>query len=144
MEDLVIREFNIEDYRQIISLWDKVNLPYRPEGRDSPANITQQIANGTTIFLVVESDDKLVGTVLGTHDGRKGWINRLALDPEYRRRSIARRLVNELERRFDKLGLEVIACLIEGHNAVSLEVFKKLGYNYYDVRYFSKRKSVKS
>ncbi len=53
-------------------------------------------------------------------------------------------MVTELESRFEKIGLEVIACLIEGRNTVSVEVFKKLGYEEWDVKYFSKRKSSKS
>jgi ribosomal protein S18 acetylase RimI-like enzyme len=144
MFDIIIRKFKIKDYQEIIALWDRVKLPYRPGGRDSYDSIKKQIANGTTIFLAAEVEGKLAGCVLGTHDGRKGWINRLAVVPEYRRQNIARRLVAELEGEFEKLGLEVYACVIEGDNTVSQEVFKKLGYEYYDVRYYSRRKTPES
>lgn len=144
MPEPVIRKFNTKDYQDIIALWDRVKLPYRPQGRDSYENIKKQIADGTTIFLVAEVDGKLAGCVMGTHDGRKGWINRLSVAPEFQRRNIARRLVAELEKEFEKLGLEVFACVIEGDNTVSQEVFKKLGYEYYDVRYYSRRKTPES
>jgi ribosomal protein S18 acetylase RimI-like enzyme len=144
VSEVIIRKFNIKDYPEIIALWDKVKLPYRPEGRDSYNNIKAQIANGQTIFLVAEVDGKPVGCVLGTHDGRKGWINRLAVEAAFRRRNIARSLVSELEGEFEKLGLEVFACVIETENEVSQEVFKRLGYEFYDVRYYSKRKTPKS
>ena len=39
----------------------------------------------------------IIRAVLETHDGRKGWINRLTVDTEFRRQNIARRLVRELE-----------------------------------------------
>ena len=85
--------------------------------------------------MVAEFDGRIVGSVLGTHDGRKGWINRLAVDPEFRREHIASRMIKELEGIFDNLDVEVIACLIETNNTISKEVFKKLGYEYYDAEY---------
>ncbi len=120
---------------------DKIKLDL-PE--HSYQKIKEQMANGTTIFLVAETDGRLVGCVLGTHDGRKGWINRLAVATEFRHQNIARKLVSALEEEFEKLGLEVFACVIEGENTASQEIFKKFGYEYYDVRYYSKRKSEKS
>jgi ribosomal protein S18 acetylase RimI-like enzyme len=144
VSNVIIRKFNMKDYAEIIALWESVKLPYRPEGRDSYDSIKAQIANGRTIFLVAEMDGKLVGGVLGTHDGRKGWINRLAVDPDFRHRNIAKRLVAGLEGELEDLGLEVFACVIEAENTVSQEVFRKLGYEFYDVRYYSKRKTPES
>ena len=144
MKNLLIRPFKLTDYDKVTALWDRVNLTYRPAGRDSYDNIRKQLDNGTTIFLVAEAEGKLAGCVLGTHDGRKGWINRLAVDTEYRNQGIARKLVGEMEGRLASLGLEVVACVIDGVNSTSQEVFQKLGYEYYDVRYYSKRKTPES
>jgi ribosomal protein S18 acetylase RimI-like enzyme len=144
MVDITIRRFKSKDYLNVIKLWDRAGLSYRPEGRDDIKSIKTQINNSKSIFLVAEADKTIVGCVLGTHDGRKGWINRLAVDPEIRHRQIARRLIKEVERVFDRLGLEVIACLIEENNTLSKNVFEKLGYEYYPVDYYSKRKSLKS
>jgi ribosomal protein S18 acetylase RimI-like enzyme len=144
MVDIIIRRFSIKDYPGIINLWEKAGLSYRPEGRDSFANIKTQIDGGRVIFLVAEVGGVIVGCVLGTHDGRKGWINRLAVDPKVRRRQIASRLVEELEGIFAKLGLDVIACLIEKNNSISKDFFNKLGYEYYPADYYSKRKNPMS
>ena len=140
--EIMIREFRIEDYDVVITLWDDVGLPYRPEGRDSRQRIENEIRQETSIFLIAEMNTKLVGTVLGTHDGRKGWINRLAVDHEFRRHNIARRLVTEVEDRLSRLGIDIIACLIEGWNVESMQVFQRLGYEKYpEIVYFSKRRS---
>jgi ribosomal protein S18 acetylase RimI-like enzyme len=142
---LLIREFCIEDYDAVIALWDNAQLPYRPEGRDSRHKIGLEIERGNTIFLVAEVNGGVVGSVLGTHDGRKGWINRLAVDAEFRRRDIGRKLVTEVENRFSELGIEVMACLIEKRNVNSKRVFEKLGYEKYSgVTYYSKRKSAEA
>ena len=46
----------------------------------------------------------IVGVVLGTYDGRRGWILRLAVHPDQRRQGFATRLVQEVERRLAALG----------------------------------------
>ena len=143
-QDVFIRQFKPEDYDRIISLWSSANLPVRPKGRDSYKKISGQVGNGNTILLVAELNGEIVGTVLGTHDGRKGWINRLAVDAEFRGKNIAKRLVSELENWFEKSGLEVFACVIDSENTISMGLFKNIGYEEWDVRYFSKRKSSES
>jgi N-acetylglutamate synthase len=139
--NLTIRPFVIEDYDRVMKLWNEANLPARPLGRDNREKISLLIKNGVTIFLVAETEGEIAGTVLGTHDGRKGWINRLAVDVRFRRQHTARRLVTELETRFEELGLEITACLIEEENLVSKDFFKELGYREWDGKYYSKKKN---
>jgi ribosomal protein S18 acetylase RimI-like enzyme len=140
--NLIIKDFRIEDYDKLIDLWDEARLGYRAKGRDSRHRMGQQLKHGNIIFLVAEIDGKLVGSVIGTHDGRKGWINRLAVHPSYRRRGLAKRLVAEVEKQLSEVGLEVIACLIERGNTVSLQLFQSLGYEKAsDIVYLSKRKA---
>jgi N-acetylglutamate synthase len=82
--------------------------------------------------------------VLGTHDGRKGWINRLAVAKDFRSQDIARKLVTAVETRLNALGIDVIACIIENGNIISMRFFEKLGYTKGSVAYFSKRPSLDS
>jgi len=103
--------------------------------------MAKELAGDNAIFLIAESDGAVVGTALCTHDGRKGWINRLAVVPEHQGKGIGAMLMEEAERRFEALGLTVFACQIITDNAASQEFFSKLGYEPHDeVRYFSKRK----
>jgi ribosomal protein S18 acetylase RimI-like enzyme len=140
--DVAIRNFRIEDYPSLIRLWKAAGLPFKPEGRDSRAKIESELKRGIAIFLIAEIDNKIIGSVIGTHDGRKGWINRVAVDPEYREKGLAKMLVAEVEKQLDNLGIDIIACLIEDWNDRSMKVFEKLGYiKHEDVFYFSKRKN---
>ena len=123
-----IRELRIEDYDQLIKLWNEAGLPSRPFGRDTRKAIENQLRLRTAIYLIVEIEGRIVGSVLGTHDGRKGWINRLAVLPELQHRGIARQLVREVEKRLAACDIHIVACLIESWNGASLEVFKRLGY----------------
>ena len=138
-----IREFLIEDYDRVMELWAEGGLPLKPKGRDSRENIARQIEMPNVLFLVAEEGEgrRIIGTVLATHDGRKGWINRLAVDPALRKRGLGARLVREAERRLEALGMDILACLIEDDNAVSMAVFEKLGYKKHpEIIYFAKRK----
>ena len=142
MSEVVIRKFKINDYDKIMILWKSTRLPCKPDGRDSRDRLNSGTAHGNSLFLVAESDGELVGSILGTHDGRKGWINRLAIAPEFRKRGIARRLVTAIEDWLYQLGIEVISCLVEDENRTSIQTFKKLGYcKSRDIIYLSKKKT---
>lgn len=139
---LIVRDFRIEDYDDVVGLWKLAGLPYRPRGRDGRERVAHELKKGTAIFLVVELDGRIVGCVFGTHDGRKGWLNRLAVAPQFQRRGVARRLVAEVEKRLSEMGMDISACLVESWNERSMVVFEKLGYaKHDDITYFSKRKS---
>ena len=138
--NLNLRDFRIEDYDQVVSLWRTCGLPFRPGGRDSRERIAREIEKPMALFLVVECEGDIVGTLFGTTDGRKGWINRLAVRPDHQRRGLAKRLIKEMEARFEELGLEVFSCLIEDHSDSSMRLFEEIGYKEDpSVRYFSKR-----
>lgn len=140
---ITTRKFNIYDYDALIELWKAAQLPYKPNGRDSKQKIESELKKGVAIFLVAEKDKKIIGSIFGTHDGRKGWINRVAVHPQYRQQGIAKMLVSEVEKKLDELGIDIIACLIEDWNDRSMKVFEKLGYlKHNDVIYFSKRKNA--
>jgi GNAT superfamily N-acetyltransferase len=133
-------DLGVADYDEMLALWRRAGLPVRPEGRDSAAAFAGQAERGLQRVIGLRSDAGLVAVAVLTHDGRKGWINRLAVDPDYRRRGLARRLIAEAERWFrDDLGIEVWAALIEGDNSPSLALFCDAGYGSGDIVYVSKR-----
>ncbi len=100
----------------------------------------RQIAEAGAFLAVAEAGGVVVGAVLATHDGRKGWINRLAVAPSYRRRGVASRLVAAAEERLAEAGIEIFACLVEGDNETSMRTFERLGYKRFPaMAYFTKR-----
>jgi len=133
--------YTTEDYLELIELWERSNLPYKPLGRDSKEKIEAEVEKGTGKFLFAVVGNQYVGTILVTHDGRKGWINRVAVLPEYRKKGIAKKLVDAAEKWLDKQGIEIYACQIEDYNKESFEIFKKLGYIPFEgIHYLTKRK----
>jgi len=137
-----IRKLTINNYEDIIRLWSRATLPYKPKGRDSKDAIQAQIEANPEFFLGAFERNRLIGSVILSCDMRKGWINRLAVDPDYRRRGVAKALIAEAEKILRKYGIKIFCALIEDYNNVSKEFFKKCGYvEHRDILYYSKRDS---
>ena len=134
-----IRQAALGDIPRIIRLWEEAGLDYRPRGRDTPENLARQFALMAPHFFVAETEGELVGVIMGTHDGRKGWLNRAAVRPDYRRRGLARALVARCEESLKGAGIEIFAALIEPDNATSARVCEALGYELFPVYYYRKK-----
>jgi GNAT superfamily N-acetyltransferase len=142
LDGIDIRSLSGESPERILDLWRRAGLPHRPRGRDHPDALREEVRRNADIALGAYVDDRLVGTVLGTDDGRKGWVNRLAVDPDYRGRGIATRLLSEVEAALRRRGRRIIATLVEDWNTESLRFFRRRGYHLHeDIHYLTKRES---
>lgn len=137
-----IQRLAIEDYEEMTQLWSRAGLPFKPKGRDSKDAITAQMGANPEFFLGAFEENHLVGVVILSCEVRKGWINRLAVDPDYRRHGIAKALIAESEKTLRKNGVKIFCALIEDYNSMSKKLFRKCGYvEHHDIIYFSKRDS---
>jgi len=137
-----IRRLTINNYKEMVRLWLAAKLPFKPKGRDHREAIAVEMKANPDFFLGAFEDNHLVGTVIISCDTRKGWINRLAVDPSYQHRGIAKALIVESERTLRKHGIRIFCALIEDYNVISKELFKECGYvEHHDITYFSKRDS---
>ena len=134
-----IRGLRRSDYDAMIVLFQVSGLNPKTKGRDSPRSFSEQLRRNRGSYVGAFDGDRLVGAVLGTSDTRKGWINRLAVHPDYRRRSIAARLVRACERVFREQGLKMFAALIEPENRASETLFRSLGYEILPILYARKK-----
>lgn len=137
-----IRKLTIDDYKELTGLWVRAGLHFKQKGRDSKEALRTQMAANPHFFIGAFEGDCLVGAVVLSSDIRRGWINRLAVDPRFRRRGIAQALIAESEKVLKKDGIPVISVHVEDWNVASQKLFRKCGYTEHrDVIYFSKRDS---
>jgi ribosomal protein S18 acetylase RimI-like enzyme len=135
-----IRTLSIVDYEDMVDLWSRAKLSFKPKGRDSKETISKEIKSHPDFFLGAFEGDRLIGIAIISCDVRKGWINRLAVDVAHRNRGIAKALISESERILRKNGMRLFCALIETPNIASQELFEKSGYvKCRDIMYFSKR-----
>lgn len=139
---IVIRELTVDELALLGPLWAVAGLSYRPTGRDTLENLRVQWQRDAHGFVGAFDGDSLIGVVLATDDGRRGWINRLAVHPRYRGQGIGQQLIAAAEQTLKAKGLRIIAALIEDDNTASRALFAKTGYEFMpEVLYYSKRES---
>ena len=128
------------DYDALVDLWKQAGLEYRPNGRDSKLSIVIQMSMDPELFLGAFEDGRLIGSVIATFDGRRGWINRLAIVPEERRKGVAKALIARAEKLLRQRGAMIIGAHVERENTASLRLFENSGYSSRsDIVYMSKR-----
>jgi ribosomal protein S18 acetylase RimI-like enzyme len=138
--DIAIRPIGPQDCAAVREVWEAAGLSTRPTGRDAEPEFLGQLAHFPTTYLLAEHEGRVIGVILGTHDQRRGWINRLAVRPEYRRRGVGRRLIEACEQALFVQGIGIIAALVEEENAASAKFFADAGYvTDVPVHYFRKR-----
>ncbi len=128
MSEISIRRLSIDDYETTVKVWQKAGLPFRPQGRESREGFMKQLDDDHIIALGAFTADEMVGVVIGSHDGRKGWVNRLAVVPGKQKQGIAKVLIFQVEEYFKSAGILMFAALINNDNSASINLFQKLGY----------------
>ena len=137
----MIRKLTIEDYPDVVQLWKKVGLEIRLNGRDHLDQMEKQLKSDNVVLLGKYSSNTLLGVVLISHDGRKGWLNRLAVNPEYQRKGVAKELIFSAEIfLFEEFGIEIYGALVSKENRESVRLFEGVRYEKWEeISYFSKR-----
>jgi ribosomal protein S18 acetylase RimI-like enzyme len=124
----------------LVDLWKQAGLEYRPNGRDSKLSIVIQMSMDPELFLGAFEAGRLIGSVIATFDGRRGWINRLATVPEERRKGVAKALIARAEKLLRQRGAMIIGAHVERENTALLRLFENSGYSPRgNIVYMSKR-----
>lgn len=135
-----VRGLREDEIEKMADVWTKAGLPFRPTGRDSLESLRQQWRAQPRFFVGAFEGERMIGVAIATDDGRKAWINRLAVIPEEQGKGVAKAIVNECEKIFRDLGRVVFAIMIEGENDASEHLFEGMGYKHEkDIRYYAKR-----
>jgi ribosomal protein S18 acetylase RimI-like enzyme len=148
MNDIAIRQFQYTDLNDAIRIaqvsFAKEFLAQglTPEGfareikttargRMIPFRILSALAGFKWMFLVAETDEKVVG--IGTYSGRKRMhLSGLMVDPDYRRRGIGQALLVERLRRIMDQGYPFATADILTTNEASLGNVGKQGFEIFD------------
>ena len=72
-----VRSFVMGDYTRVRRLWIDAGLEIRPG--DDRSGVARKLEREGELFLVAEERGRLVGTVMGAWDGRRGWVYHLGV-----------------------------------------------------------------
>jgi len=121
-----IREFKIDDYPRVRDLWQAAGLILRPG--DELEDVKLKLQRDPDLFLVAVQDDRIVGSIMGGWDGRRGWIYHLAVKPDHQRKGIGVGLVREVEKRLVAKGAKKVNAQVYKWNEQSSEFFRAIGF----------------
>jgi ribosomal protein S18 acetylase RimI-like enzyme len=127
-DDFQIRTGQQKDAAAILQLWQDAGL--RPTPTDDVDALRVRAAKEDGLFQVAESGGQVIGTIIGGWDGWRGNIYRLAVQPEFRRRGVARALVHSVEKEMQDHGVRRIHVLLVQPDLAehAVEFWKSMGY----------------
>jgi len=132
-----LRPFKKSDELAVVSLWQDCGLivPHNNPHKD----IARKLAVNPELFIVGEVAGVVIGSCMIGYEGHRGWINYLAVHPEYQRTGFAKQLMSEAERLLRELGCPKINLQIRSTNASVIAFYESLGFVEDNARSFGLR-----
>jgi len=123
----MVRPARDDDISAVLELWEEARSPaaVTPDSREALELLLDAAPDG---LLVAESDGRIVGALVAAWDGWRGNMYRLAVLPSYRRRGIARRLVEEGHARLRSKGARRVTALVGSDEEEAKALWRALGY----------------
>jgi ribosomal protein S18 acetylase RimI-like enzyme len=132
----LLREFRFpEDYPAALALWQNAGPGIHVRRSDEPEEIRKKLQRDPDLFLVAETEGRMVGTVIGGFDGRRGLIYHLAVDPQLRERGIGGLLMDEVERRLKAKGCIRCYLMVAADNENAIRFYESRGWDQMDAIY---------
>lgn len=125
-------EFQIEPmamkhYDQVIALWrtcEGIGL----SDADSRDNVRTYLFRNPGLSYVVIAKMRVVAAVFCGHDGRRGYLNHLAVHRDYRRQGLGRSLVKKCLATLDTIGIAKCHLFIFRKNSDNARFWEHMGW----------------
>ena len=134
--EIKLREFRYpEDYAAARSLWENAGSGIHVRQSDEPAEIQKKLQRDPDLFLVAETAGRLIGSVIGGFDGRRGLIYHLAVEAAYRQHGLGSLLMDEVERRLKAKGCLKCYLLVTVENDNAMRFYEARKWERMDTIY---------
>ena len=123
---LNIRPFQKEDETAVVALWRICELivPWNNPHKD----IARKLKIQPELFLVGMLDSLLIASVMGGYEGHRGWINYLAVHPNFQGLGYGQEMMESVESELRKRGCPKINLQIRPGNDRVIAFYQKLGF----------------
>jgi ribosomal protein S18 acetylase RimI-like enzyme len=123
---LTVKPIEDSDIPEVIALWQRCGST-RP-WNDPAADIALARKGNNATVLLGRSDGALVASVLAGHDGHRGWVYYVTVDPEHRFKGYGRAIMAAAEAWLRARGIEKLQLMVRGDNAKVHAFYQSLGY----------------
>ena len=126
IDSINIRPFEERDESALVALWRDCELVVA--WNDPAKDIARKLQVDRDLFLVGESEQGLVASVMGGYDGHRGWINYLAVHPSVRGQGLGRQIMVAVEKAIAARGCPKINLQVRSTNEGVVAFYRALGY----------------
>lgn len=132
-----IRDLTSANIGAATSLWFKARLT-RPWNL-SELDLQRALDGVTSTVLGAFDNDQLIGTVMVSHDGHRGWVYYLAVEEDRRGTGLGRQMMSAAENWLREHGAVKVQLMVRPTNEAVLGFYERLGYEDANVQVRSKR-----
>ena len=133
---LSIAEIGDSDVADVITLWRRAGLVR--DWNDPTSDIALARRDGNATVLLGRVDGAPAASVLVGHDGHRGWVYYVTVDPDHRHKGFGRTIMAAAEDWLRARGIEKLQLMVRGDNAQVHAFYRSLGYYDQDRVVFAK------
>lgn len=125
--NLTIRSATADDEVSIVALWQACGLVISYNDPTQDFRFAHGKAN-SDVLVGIDTEGKVVGSVMVGHDGHRGWMYYVAADPKYRKHGIGRRMTEAAEQWLKKHDIVKVMLLVRETNTQVVSFYERLGF----------------
>lgn len=114
------------DIAEVIGLWQRCGSTRAWNDPAGDIALARKQANATV--LLGRSGEALVASVLVGHDGHRGWVYYVTVDPAHRHKGYGRVIMTSAEDWLRARGIQKLQLMVRGDNAQVHAFYQSLGY----------------
>ena len=133
---LAVAEIADTDVADVVALWQRCGLT-RP-WNDPASDIALARRRENSTVLVGRANGAVVATAMVGHDGHRGWVYYVAVDPEHRIKGLGRAIMDACEAWLRAAGVPKLQLLVRRENARAGAFYQSIGYEEADTIVFAK------
>lgn len=129
---MIIRLMALSDYEKVYQLWLSCAGMGLNNLDDSREGIERFLKRNPETCFVAEKDEKIIGVIIAGNDGRRGYIYHTAVNPDYRKQGIGKKLVDNAMRALEKEGINKVALVVFEKNKIGNDFWENMGFTVRD------------
>jgi ribosomal protein S18 acetylase RimI-like enzyme len=126
MNALSITAIEDGDIAEVTALWQRCGLTRAWNDPTGDIALARKEANATV--LLGRDDGAVVASVLVGHDGHRGWVYYVSVDPDHRHKGFGRAIMIAAEDWLRARGIEKLQLMVRDDNAQVHDFYQSLGY----------------
>ncbi|WJR80175.1 GNAT family acetyltransferase [Bradyrhizobium sp. NP1] len=123
---LTIAAIEDRDVADVIALWRRSGLIR--EWNDPAGDIALARREANATVLLGRENGAAVASVLVGHDGHRGWVYYVSVDPDHRHKGLGRAIMRAAEDWLQARGIAKLQLMVRGDNAQVHAFYEALGY----------------